>query len=150
MKILQYYGNSEAANKKLATRQHSFFKKSLLFVQIFTKTSCNIDCECRTFLSKQDEGSKYRDNTTGADTADNAIAPGRIYNYVWEVPERAGPGSKDTECLTWGYSSDVNPIRDTNSGLVGPLIICKKVRYSFDSVYTKATMNPSQDGFLSE
>ena len=77
--------------------------------------------------SKQDEGSQYKDNTTGADTVDNAIAPGKIYNYVWKVPERAGPGPNDTRCLTWGYFSDVDPIRDTNTGLVGPLVICRKV-----------------------
>lgn len=60
---------------------------------------------------------------------DNAIAPGKIYNYVWKVPERAGPGPNDTDCLTWGYYSDVNPVRDTNTGLVGPLVICRKVNH---------------------
>lgn len=79
------------------------------------------------FLSKHDEGSSYKDNTTGTYTADDAIAPGRIYNYVWQVSERAGPGPKDTPCVTWAYYSDVNPVEDTNTGLVGPLVICRKV-----------------------
>ena len=79
------------------------------------------------FFSKQDEGSPYKDNTTGADLVDNAIAPGKIHNYVWEVPTRAGPGPNDTDCLTWGYYSDVNPVKDTNTGLVGALVICRKV-----------------------
>lgn len=79
------------------------------------------------FFSKQDEGSPYKDNTTGADLVDNAIAPGKIHNYVWEVPARAGPGPNDTDCLTWGYYSDVNPVKDTNTGLVGALVICRKV-----------------------
>lgn len=78
------------------------------------------------FYRKKDEGSQYKDSTTGTDTADNAIAPGKMYNYEWEVPERAGPGPNDTECLSWGYFSDVNPEKDTNSGLVGPLVICRK------------------------
>lgn len=79
------------------------------------------------FFSKQDEGSRYKDNTSGADLVDNAIAPGKIHNYVWEVPSRAGPGPNDTDCLTWGYYSDVNPVKDTNTGLVGALVICRKV-----------------------
>ena len=77
--------------------------------------------------SKQDEGSSYKDNTTGTYANDDAIAPGRIYNYIWEVSERAGPGPKDTACVTWAYYSDVNPVKDTNTGLVGPLVICRKV-----------------------
>ena len=81
----------------------------------------------RSIFRKQDEGSQYKDSTAGADIVDNAIAPGRMYNYEWEVPERAGPGPKDTDCVSWGYFSDVNPVKDTNSGLVGPLIICGKV-----------------------
>ena len=28
--------------------------------------------------------------------------------------------------ITWSYYSHVNPTKDTNSGLVGPLVICKK------------------------
>lgn len=78
-------------------------------------------------MSKHDEGSSYKDNTTGTYAADDAIAPGKIYNYMWEVSERAGPGPKDTACVAWAYYSDVNPVKDTNTGLVGPLIICRKV-----------------------
>lgn len=33
--------------------------------------------------------------------------------------------SSDPPCLTWMYSSAVNPIKDPSSGLVGPLVICK-------------------------
>lgn len=78
------------------------------------------------------EGSDYKDGTTGGSIADNAISRGQTYKYVWEVPERAGPGKDGPSCATWAYYSDVNPIKDTNSGLVGPLIVCRKVtRNSF-------------------
>lgn len=43
------------------------------------------------------------------------------------MSERSGPGPADTACLTWAYFSDVDPVKDTNTGLVGPLIICRKV-----------------------
>lgn len=78
------------------------------------------------FYSKQNEGSDYNDNTPGADKIDNAIERGSIYKYTWKVPERAGPGANGPNCATWAYYSDVDPIKDTNSGLVGPLVICKK------------------------
>ncbi|XP_074612928.1 hephaestin-like protein isoform X1 [Acropora palmata] len=97
----------EVVFKNLASRQYSIHPHGL-------------------FYRKQDEGSQYKDSTAGADIVDNAIAPGKMYNYEWEVPHRAGPGPKDTDCVSWGYFSDVNPVKDTNSGLVGPLIICGK------------------------
>lgn len=45
--------------------------------------------------------------------------------YRWTVPPHAGPTAEDPACLTWMYFSAANPIRDTNSGLVGPLLVCK-------------------------
>ena len=78
--------------------------------------------------SKGFEGSDYKDGTTGKEKADNSVPSGEVFTYSWEVPERAGPGTDGPACSTWAYYSDVNPIKDTNSGLVGPLIVCKKVR----------------------
>lgn len=45
--------------------------------------------------------------------------------YRWTVPPNAGPTAQDPACLTWMYFSAADPIRDTNSGLVGPLLVCK-------------------------
>ena len=45
--------------------------------------------------------------------------------YRWTVPPHAGPTVQDPACLTWTYFSAADPIRDTNSGLVGPLLVCK-------------------------
>lgn len=45
--------------------------------------------------------------------------------YRWTVPPHAGPTAQDPSCLTWMYFSAVDPIKDTNSGLVGPLLVCK-------------------------
>lgn len=76
---------------------------------------------------KKNEGSNYDDETSQDDKIDNAINPGKTFIYKWQVPERAGPGPNGPTCVTWAYYSDVDPIKDTNSGLVGPLVICKKV-----------------------
>ena len=78
-------------------------------------------------LRKQDEGSNYQDGTTGDKLADNAVHPGSVYKYVWQVPERAGPSENDGNCLAWAYHSDSYAVKDFYTGLVGPIIVCKKV-----------------------
>ncbi|XP_019666136.1 ceruloplasmin-like [Felis catus] len=52
--------------------------------------------------------------------------PGEIQTYIWQIPERAGPASEDFECIPWFYYSTVDVVKDLNSGLVGPLIVCRK------------------------
>ncbi|XP_040090461.1 ceruloplasmin-like isoform X1 [Oryx dammah] len=52
--------------------------------------------------------------------------PGEIQTYVWQIPERSGPTSNDFECIPWFYYSTVDMVKDLNSGLVGPLIVCRK------------------------
>ncbi|XP_069831485.1 ceruloplasmin-like [Dendropsophus ebraccatus] len=65
-----------------------------------------------------------------------ATEPGNIETYVWKVPERSGPKKQKDVCLTWAYYSTVDQIKDTYSGLVGPLVICKKPLLPF-SVHTE-------------
>ena len=70
--------------------------------------------------SKRAEGAPYADGTRGLG---DAVAPGRRYTYRWEVPERAGPGPRDASSVVWLYHSHVNEVRDTNTGLIGPIIV---------------------------
>lgn len=53
------------------------------------------------------------------------VLPDTTYNYEWVVPKGGGPTQNDADCITYLYYSAVDPIQDTNSGLVGPLLICK-------------------------
>nr|XP_009675609.1 PREDICTED: hephaestin isoform X2 [Struthio camelus australis] len=53
------------------------------------------------------------------------VQPLHNFTYHWTVPQHVGPTSSDPPCLTWMYSSAVNPVKDPSSGLVGPLVICK-------------------------
>ncbi|KAG8453015.1 hypothetical protein GDO86_004720 [Hymenochirus boettgeri] len=55
-----------------------------------------------------------------------ATQPGATNIYQWNVPERSGPGSNDPDCITWAYYSREDYIKDIYSGLVGPLITCRK------------------------
>jgi manganese oxidase len=78
------------------------------------------------FYTKANEGSGYPDGTSGADLADDALAPGQIYTYHWDVPERAGPGPDDPSSLVWLYHSHVDSMRDTAAGLVGVIIVTRR------------------------
>ncbi|NXK18724.1 HEPH protein, partial [Arenaria interpres] len=68
------------------------------------------------------EGMRYHD---GLFQNGVSVEPLRNFTYRWTVPKHVGPTSSDPPCLTWMYSSAVNPVKDPSSGLVGPLLICK-------------------------
>lgn len=53
------------------------------------------------------------------------VRPGTTYTYTWVVPKGAGPTDDDADCINYLYYSAVDPVHDTNSGLVGPLLVCK-------------------------
>ncbi|XP_036298914.1 coagulation factor V isoform X1 [Pipistrellus kuhlii] len=76
--------------------------------------------------SKAAEGASYPDHTFPAEKLDDAIAPGHEYTYQWPISEDSGPTPDDPPCLTYIYYSYENLIQDFNSGLIGPLLICKK------------------------
>ena len=77
------------------------------------------------FYKKDSEGAMTSDGTSGADKADDRVPPGGTHIYTWDVPERAGPGPEDPSSIVWLYHSHVDEIRDTNSGLVGPIVITR-------------------------
>ncbi|XP_008821338.1 hephaestin-like protein 1 [Nannospalax galili] len=54
------------------------------------------------------------------------VKPGETFTYRWTVPEDVSPADEDPPCLTYLYFSEVQPIKDTSAGLVGPLLVCKK------------------------
>ncbi len=78
------------------------------------------------FYKKDSEGTHYEDGTEGKDKADDLIQPGTSYTYTWEVPERSGPGPRDPSSIIWLYHSHANEVADSNTGLVGPIIISRK------------------------
>ncbi|XP_005398245.1 PREDICTED: coagulation factor V [Chinchilla lanigera] len=76
--------------------------------------------------SKFSEGASYLDHTSPAERMDDAVAPGQDYTYEWVISEDSGPTQDDPTCLTHIYYSYKNLTEDFNSGLIGPLLICKK------------------------
>lgn len=76
--------------------------------------------------SKFSEGASYLDHTFPAERMDDVVAPGEEYTYEWVISEDSGPTPDDPPCLTHIYYSYENLTQDFNSGLIGPLLICKK------------------------
>ncbi|XP_061091962.1 coagulation factor VIII [Conger conger] len=74
---------------------------------------------------KQSEGAGYDDATSNQEKEDDAVPPGGYYRYVWDIQPANGPTLNDPECLTYSYTSQVDIIRDFNSGLFGTLLVCK-------------------------
>ncbi|XP_018617415.2 ceruloplasmin [Scleropages formosus] len=76
--------------------------------------------------NKASEGAVYPDHTEGMDKADDHVGPGQSFRYVWNLTTDHAPTKDDTNCLTRVYHSHINAPKDIASGLIGPLIICKK------------------------
>ncbi|XP_027731626.1 ceruloplasmin isoform X1 [Vombatus ursinus] len=80
-------------------------------------------------FNKHNEGSRYNSLHRGiasAPSPSSHVAPKTKFTYEWTVPDGVGPTYNDPNCLTKMYYSGVNPIKDMFTGLVGPLIICRK------------------------
>ncbi|XP_058514701.1 hephaestin [Ochotona princeps] len=78
------------------------------------------------FYEKDSEGSLYPDGSSGQLKADDSVPPGGSYIYNWTIPEGHAPTDADPACITWIYHSHVDAPRDVATGLIGPLITCKK------------------------
>jgi len=78
------------------------------------------------FYEKASEGVVYNDGSSAADKEGGHVAPGQTFTYIWEVPERAGPGPNDPSSIVWLYHSHTNELMDVNSGLVGAIIVTRK------------------------
>ncbi len=57
---------------------------------------------------------------------DGVVAPGGKHTYIWEVPDRAGPGKNDPSSIVWIYHGHVDEPADNNAGLIGQIIIARK------------------------
>ncbi|NXF87579.1 FA8 factor, partial [Eubucco bourcierii] len=60
----------------------------------------------------------------GKNVKDIPIPPGQSFTYSWKITPEDGPTQADPRCLTRFYYSSVDPVQDTASGLIGPLLIC--------------------------
>uniref|UniRef100_A0A665XD06 ferroxidase n=1 Tax=Echeneis naucrates TaxID=173247 RepID=A0A665XD06_ECHNA len=85
-----------------------------------------------TFFNKADRnysilphGLHYDKHSQGSvEKPGSHVAPGERFVYTWQALE--GPSPTDPPCIPYLYYSATDPVMDTNSGLVGPLLVCKK------------------------
>jgi hypothetical protein len=75
--------------------------------------------------TKDAEGALYNDGTSRTVKADDAVAPGTTYTYIWTVPETSGPGPLDGSSVIWMYHSSFVSGLDLNTGLIGPILITR-------------------------
>uniref|UniRef100_A0A3Q2C9B7 Coagulation factor V n=1 Tax=Cyprinodon variegatus TaxID=28743 RepID=A0A3Q2C9B7_CYPVA len=76
--------------------------------------------------TKQFEGLSYEDGSKHWYKYDNEVQPNATYTYIWKTSDMVGPAPNESDCRTWAYYSGVNPERDIHSGLIGPLLVCRK------------------------
>uniref|UniRef100_A0A8C2IK92 ferroxidase n=1 Tax=Cyprinus carpio TaxID=7962 RepID=A0A8C2IK92_CYPCA len=70
------------------------------------------------------EGINVFECTVGIKRNGYQVQPGETFMYRWQL--REGPSESDPPCISYLYFSSSDPVRDTNSGLIGPLLVCKK------------------------
>lgn len=73
--------------------------------------------------SRESEGTPYPG--TRMDAA-GLVSPGQMHTYIWNVPERAGPGESDGSSVVWLYHSHNWEPKDVNAGLIGPMVITRR------------------------
>jgi len=74
--------------------------------------------------NKSYEGMKYEDGEM--DNSGDSVPPGGVFVYRWQVPKTSGPASEGHNCINFLYHSAVNPAIDIYTGLVGPIVVCRK------------------------
>ena len=78
------------------------------------------------FYQKDSEGADYNDGTAGADKDDGGVPPGATHIYLWQIPERAGPGPSDPSSVFWLYHSHSDELQDIASGLFGVIVVARR------------------------
>uniref|UniRef100_A0A665V2I4 Coagulation factor V n=1 Tax=Echeneis naucrates TaxID=173247 RepID=A0A665V2I4_ECHNA len=76
--------------------------------------------------TKLTEGLSYDDESKYWFKYDNEVQPNSTFTYMWKVNSNVGPSEHESACRTWTYYSGVNPEKDIHSGLIGPLLVCRK------------------------
>ncbi|KAL3864948.1 hypothetical protein ACJMK2_006589 [Sinanodonta woodiana] len=75
-------------------------------------------------FDKFNEGYSYNDSSD--DPTYDFVEPGKQKTFFWTIPEYLEPMEKDEVCFLRYYTSAVDYVRDFHSGLIGPILICKK------------------------
>jgi hephaestin len=72
---------------------------------------------------RESEGAPYPDSSMDGS---GLVAPGQQHTFVWNVPERTGPGDDDGSSVVWLYHSHNWEPKDIEAGLIGPMVITRR------------------------
>ncbi|XP_053166904.1 coagulation factor V isoform X2 [Hemicordylus capensis] len=89
-------------------------------------------------LPKKAEGAVYPSDSKENSTQGRAVQPGETFTYMWTVRDTDEPTAQDSQCVTRLYHSAVDVTRDIASGLIGPLLICKRRSLNKKGIQNKA------------
>ncbi|XP_031428174.1 ferroxidase HEPHL1 [Clupea harengus] len=92
---------------------------------------------------KTSEGTQYQDGTV---KLGSQVRPGERFTYRWQV--RDGPSPDDPPCVSYLYFSGSDPVRDTNSGLVGPLKVCRRGALVLNTNASQSQTGPTREFFV--
>ena len=67
----------------------------------------------------------FKINTVISETS-KIVKPGETKTYTFTVPIGVEPGADDRNCIPCMYHSAANRERDVNTGLIGPVLICRE------------------------
>ncbi|KAL7881544.1 hypothetical protein AOLI_G00083920 [Acnodon oligacanthus] len=89
---------------------------------------------------KNMEGLKYEDESPYWYRQDDVVQPNTTFFYMWTANSKVGPLQSESDCRIWAYYSGVNPERDIHSGLIGPLLVCRKGTLNKNPIDTRDFM----------
>ncbi|MDE1831798.1 MAG: multicopper oxidase domain-containing protein [Thaumarchaeota archaeon] len=67
-------------------------------IKVVFKNNCHIPASRHphgVVYDKASEGAPYNDSVPDSEKGGEAVPPGDNFTYIWNVPERAGPGPND-------------------------------------------------------
>ena len=130
-----YHGYTDGGFKTRQTRPPAWAHLGLLGPVLHAEVGDTLRVvvrnNARRAYSLHVHGLRYAASSEGAMTAGvpgpyGIVPPGGTYSYVFEVPERAGPGPNDPSSVVWPYHSHAEEGVDEDTGLVGAVVVTRK------------------------
>ena len=129
----EYTDETFTAQKKRATEwEHLGIMGPLIRAEVGDTIVIHFRNNATQPYSMHPHGVSYSRDSEGTPYADTSMAgaglvpPNQTHTYIWNVPERAGPGESDGSSVVWLYHSHNWEPRDVNAGLIGPMVITRR------------------------
>ncbi|KAL5022876.1 hypothetical protein ScPMuIL_002031 [Solemya velum] len=81
---------------------------------------------CRDRDASDSDATDSESDEDGRTPSGAIVQPGGVRTYCFTVPNIVAPTKLDTDCLTYMYHSAVHLNKDFDSGLIGPMLVCKR------------------------